>query len=291
VKISKAVIPVAGFGTRFLPATKAIPKEMLPIVNKPTIHYIVEEAYKAGITQVVFITATGKHAIEDYFDISRSLEVFLKEKGKEDLLEEISHISNMIEVHSVRQKEQKGLGHAIYMAKDFIGNEPFAVLLGDDLIDSEVPAIKQMMDVYEKYEKGVIALDRVPMEKAHRYGVVDVDPIEERITRIKALIEKPPNPPSNLVIIGRYILPPEIFGILRGTGTGAGGEIQITDALSTLNGEKADQVLGYEYQGIRHDGGDIFGFLKANVAYAMKDPDLRGKLLEMFEEYLEGEKG
>ena len=291
MKVKKAVIPVAGYGTRFLPATKSIPKEMLPIVNKPTIHYIVEEAYNAGIRQVVFVTATGKHAIEDYFDISHGLEVFLKEKGKDDLLEEIAHISSMIEIHSVRQKEQKGLGHAIYMARDFIGNEPFAVLLGDDLIDSEIPAIKQMMDVYQRFEKAIIALDRVPMEKAHRYGVVDVEPIEAKISRIKKLVEKPPNPPSNLVIIGRYILPPEIFDILAGTGSGTGGEIQITDAISTLNGPDADRVLGYEYDGIRHDGGDIFGFLKANVAYAMKDPKLREKLMAMFKDYLEGDKG
>jgi UTP--glucose-1-phosphate uridylyltransferase len=286
VKIEKAVIPVAGFGTRFLPVTKAVPKELLPIVNKPTIHYIVEEAYNAGIRQIVFVTATGKHAIEDYFDIAHGLETFLAERGKEKELEQIRKISEMIEIHSVRQKEQRGLGHAIYAAKDFIGNDPFAVLLGDDLIDSKVPAIKQMIDVSERFGKSVIALDRVPMEKAHQYGVVDVDPIEERISRIKRLIEKPADPPSNLVIIGRYILPAEIFDILSGTPKGKGGEIQITDAISILNGPKANNVLGYEYEGIRYDGGDIFGFIRANIAYAMKDPTLREKLIELFKETL-----
>lgn len=286
MKIRKAVIPVAGFGTRFLPVTKAVPKELLPIVNKPTLHYIVQEAYDAGIRQIVFITATGKHAIEDYFDKDAGLESFLAEKGKDEYLDQIRSISDMIDIHSVRQKEQKGLGHAIYTAKDFIGNEPFAVLLGDDLIDSGKPAILQMMDVHDEYGKAVIALDRVPMEKAHRYGVVDVEPMTERVNRIKKLVEKPPDPPSNLVIIGRYILPPEIFKILEGTGKGSGGEIQITDAISTLNGDKADRVLGYEYEGIRHDGGDIFGFLRANIAYAMKDPTLESKLMELFREYV-----
>lgn len=290
MKVRKAVIPVAGFGTRFLPVTKVVAKELLPIVNKPTIHYIVEEAYKAGIEQVLFVTATGKHAIEDYFDISKSLEVFLQEKGKEEELEQICRISAMIEVHSVRQKEQKGLGHAIFMARDFVGNEPFAVLLGDDLIDSEVPAIKQMMDVHEEHDKAVIALDRVPWEKAHRYGVVDVEPMTERVSHVRKLIEKPKDPPSNLVIIGRYILPPQIFDILAGTDKGSGGEIQITDAISTLNGPDGSRVLGYEYKGIRYDGGDIFGFIRANLAYALKRPELREKLLPLFKEILEEEK-
>ena len=290
MKVRKAVIPVAGFGTRFLPVTKAVAKELLPIVDKPTIHYIVEEAYKAGIEQVLFITAAGKHAIEDYFDISNSLEAFLQDKGKEKQLEEIRQISSMIEVHSVRQKEQKGLGHAIFMARDFVGKEPFAVLLGDDLIDAKVPAIKQMMNVHDEYGKAVIALDRVPWEKAHRYGVVDVEPLAERVSHVRKLIEKPKDPPSNLVIIGRYILPPEIFDILSGTGKGSGGEIQITDAISTLNGPDGSQVLGYEYEGIRYDGGDIFGFIRANIAYAMKRPELREKLLPLFQEILEEKK-
>ena len=286
VKIEKAVIPVAGFGTRFLPVTKSIPKELLPIVDKPMIHYIVEEAYNAGIRQIIFVTAAGKCAIEDYFDKSIALESFLEQKGNQEKLDQIREIASMIEIHAVRQKEQKGLGHAIYTAKDFVGNQPFAVLLGDDLIDSEVPAIKQMMNVYDRFDKAVIALDRVPMEKAHRYGVVDPEPIEPRISRIKAMVEKPADPPSNLVIIGRYILPPEIFQVIENTQPGKGGEIQITDAISTLNGPNADGVLGYEYEGIRHDGGDIFGFLRANIAYGLKRPELRERLMQLFRETL-----
>lgn len=286
MKIRKAVIPVAGFGTRFLPVTKTVPKELLPIIDKPTIHYIVEEAYLAGIRQILFVTATGKHTIEDYFDKSLALESFLEKKGNEEKLEQIRQISSMIEIHTVRQKEQKGLGHAIYTARDFVGSEPFAVLLGDDLIDSKVPAIQQMIDVYQRFDKAVIALDRVPMDKAHRYGVVDPEPIEPRISRIKAMIEKPSDPPSNLVIIGRYILPPEIFEILAGTDPGKGGEIQITDAIATLNGPKADSVLGYEYEGERYDGGDIFGLLRANIAFAMKRPELKDRLIDLFREML-----
>ncbi len=285
--IRKAVIPVAGFGTRFLPVTKAVPKELLPIVNKPTIHYVVEEAYNAGIRQIIFVTATGKHAVEDYFDISYPLEVFLKDKGNLKQLEEVRKIADMIDVHSVRQKEQKGLGHAIWTAKNFVGDEPFAVLLGDDLIDAKVPAIKQMMDVHDKYGKAVISLDRVPMDKAHRYGVADVEPIDERTSKIKRLIEKPKEPPSNLVIIGRYILPPEIFDIIENTTPGKGGEVQITDAIQILNGENGGNVLGYEYEGIRHDGGDIFGFIRANVAYGLKNPEIKPKLMAMFKEYLD----
>jgi len=289
VKIKKAVIPVAGFGTRFLPVTKVVPKELLPIVNRPTIHYVVEEAYKAGIQQIIFVTATGKSGVEDYFDISTGLEVFLEKKGDLESLEMIREISQMIEVHSVRQKEQRGLGHAIATAREFVGKEPFAVLLGDDLIDSEIPAIKQMMDVAEKHNKAVIALDRVPWDKAHRYGIVDPEPVEPRVSRIKAMMEKPENPPSNLAIIGRYILPAEIFDIISSTKPGKGGEIQITDAISTLNGPQADSVYGYEYEGVRHDGGEIFGFIRANIAYAMKQPELKEKLLELFRQTLENQ--
>lgn len=289
MQIRKAVIPVAGFGTRFLPVTKVVPKELLPIVDRPTIQYVVEEAHLAGIENIVFVTATGKHAVEDYFDISPNLESFLEQKGDLERLEYIKKLSKMIDIHSVRQKEQKGLGHAIYTARDFIGNEPFAVLLGDDLIDSKVPAIKQMMDVAEKYHKAVLALDRVPWDKASRYGIVDPEPIEPRICRIKSMVEKPENPPSNLAIIGRYILPPEIFDILGDTSPGRGGEIQITDAIATLNGPNADNVLGYEYEGVRHDGGEIFGFMKANIAYGLKRPELRENLLALFKEILETE--
>jgi UTP--glucose-1-phosphate uridylyltransferase len=289
MKVEKAVIPVAGFGTRFLPVTKVVPKELLPIVDTPQIHYIVEEAYKAGIRQIVFVTASGKYQIEDYFDISPAIEAVLEKKGDCEKLERIREISDMIEIHAVRQKEQKGLGHAIYTARDFVGNDPFAVLLGDDLIDSKVPAIGQMIEVADRLDRAVLALDRVPWDKASRYGIVDPEPIEERVCKIKAMYEKPENPPSNLAIIGRYVLPAEIFDILKTTKPGKGGEIQITDAIATLNGPSAGNVLGYEYEGIRHDGGDVFGFIKANVAYALKRPDLRDKILGMMREYIDAE--
>ena len=286
MKIKKAVIPVAGYGTRFLPVTKVVPKELLPIVDRPTIHYIVEEAVLAGIDQIVFVTAEGKHSLEDYFDKNIKLESFLSKKNKDDKLQMIQDISRMIDIHTVRQKEQRGLGHAIAKARSFIGKEPFAVLLGDDLIDSEVPAIGQMIKVVEKHEKALLALDHVPWEHAHRYGIVDPEFVEPRVSRVRSLVEKPKNPPSNLAVIGRYILPPEIFDIIEKTPLGKGGEIQITDAIVTLNGPKAKNVYGYEYEGTRHDGGEIFGFLKANIAYAMKRPELRKKITELFKDII-----
>lgn len=290
MKVKKAVIPVAGYGTRFLPVTKSVPKELLPIVDRPTLQYVVEEVLAAGIEQILFVTSVGKYSIEDYFDRNIELEAILEKKKDYDRLEMIRNVSQMLEINTVRQKEQKGLGHAISMAREFVGREPFAVLLGDDIIDSEKPAIGQMMEVAEKHDKAVIALDRVPWDKAHRYGIVDPEPIEPRVCRIKEMIEKPAKPPSNLAIIGRYILPPEIFEIIDRTEPGKGGEIQITDAIITLNGPNSDSVYGYEYEGIRHDGGEIFGFLRANIAYALKRPELRDKLLALFAEVLDQQK-
>lgn len=286
MKVRKAVIPVAGLGTRFLPATKVVCKELLPIVDLPSIHYIVEEAHLAGIEEIFFVTASGKSAIEDYFDTSPALEAFLEKKGDLDRLEVIREISAWVEVRAIRQKAPLGLGHAVLMAKSVIGNEPFAVLLGDDLIDSKVPAIKQMIDVYEKYDKPVVAVYPVPEDKVHRYGVIDPEKIEDRIYNIKHMVEKPPKgkAPSNLAIIGRYLLTPDVFDYIEETKPGSGGEIQLTDALEKLRANQG--VLGYEFIGNRYDAGDIYGFLEANVMFAMKRPELATKLRGLFEKIL-----
>jgi len=279
VKVRKAVIPVAGLGTRFLPATKSIPKELFPIVDRPSIHYIVEEAWRAGIKDIVFVTASGKSSIEDYFDIQPGLVAALREKNDHERLAIVEEISRMVEVHSVRQKEALGLGHAVLTAKNFVGDEPFAVLLGDDLVDSEVPCIGQMMEVAEKYSAPVIAAFRVPEDKVHRYGIIDPEPepVAERVWKCRSLVEKPKeNAPSNIAIIGRYVLPGKIFGILERTQKGVGGEIQLTDALLTLN--QSNQILAYEFAGDRYDAGDIYGFLEANLCLGMKDPELAAKL-------------
>lgn len=287
MNIRKAVIPVAGLGTRFLPATKAIPKELFPIVNRPSIHYIVEEAWRAGIREIVFVTAAGKHAIEDYFDIDPGLEHFLEEKGDEERLAMVREISRAVDVHAVRQKEALGLGHAILTARNFIGNEPFAVLLGDDLVDAEEPCIGQMIGVATKYDAPVIAAFRVPDDKTSRYGIIDPEPepLADRVWKCRTMVEKPQeNPPSNIAIIGRYILPPEIFDTLEETRAGVGGEIQLTDALIALN--KKQQILGYEFVGDRYDAGDIYGFVEANLAFAMKDAALAPKLRDLMRRLL-----
>jgi len=282
VKVTKAVIPVAGLGTRFLPASKVVAKELFPIVDRPTIHYIVEEAWRSGIRQIVFVTASGKGAIEDYFDIDNGLEAFLEKKGDLERLQTIREISRAVEVHSVRQKQALGLGHAILSARHFIGDEPFAVLLGDDMIDAEVPATKQMVDVAAQYNSPVIAAFRVPMDKAERYGIIDPDPkpVADRIWKIRRMVEKPKgNAPSNIAIIGRYILPAHIFEILANTQPGVAGEIQLTDALIKLNQEQG--ILAYEFEGERYDAGDIYGFIQANLIYGMKRKELRPRLLEL----------
>lgn len=284
MKIRKAVIPVAGLGTRFLPATKVVPKELLPIVDRPTIHYIVEEAHNAGIDQIIFITASQKGAIEDYFDHTLELEAVLEEKGDSQRLEMIRNIAEMVEVHSVRQKKALGLGHAVLMAKDFIGNEPFAVLLGDDLIDSKVPAIGQMIAATEQYPHPMLAVCRVPQDKVHRYGIIDPDPVAERLYKIRSMVEKPKTAaPSNLAIIGRYILTPDIFDILSRTKPTVGGEIQLTAALETLNSTK-QEIWAFEFEGIRYDAGDIFGFLEANIMYALKHPEYSERLINLIRE-------
>jgi UTP--glucose-1-phosphate uridylyltransferase len=277
MRISKAVFPAAGLGTRFLPATKAQPKEMLPLVDKPLIQYVVEEAVHAGIRNITIITGRGKNAIEDHFDVSYELESVLEERGKEDLLKEIRQISNMINVSYVRQKEALGLGHAILMSRDAVGNEPFAVMLGDDIIDAPVPCLKQMMDLFEKLQGSIIATCEVPHSEIHHYGVirgVPLDGFHGRVYRIQDVVEKPPaaEAPSNMAIIGRYILTPEIFAILEKTRTGRGGEIQLTDGIRILLEQQP--VYAYKFDGTRYDAGDKLGFLKATVEFALRREDL-----------------
>lgn len=287
MKVRKAVIPVAGLGTRFLPASKVVAKELFPIVDRPSIHYIVEEAWRAGIKEIVFVTASGKGAIEDYFDIDTGLELFLEKKGDLERLQFVREISRAVQVHSVRQKMALGLGHAILSARNFIGDEPFAILLGDDLVDAEKPCIGQMVEVAEKHKAPVIAAFRVPEEKISRYGIIDPETqVDERTWKCRTMVEKPKvNPPSNMAIIGRYILPARIFDILEQTREGVGGEIQLTDALIKLN--KEQRILAYEFEGKRYDAGDIFGFLQANICLAMKNPDLKEKLKELMRRLLD----
>lgn len=278
MKVKKAVIPAAGFGTRFLPATKAVPKELLPIVDKPTIQYIMEEVVSAGFEEVVLITGREKGSIEDHFDISIELENHLRKKGKDDLLKIVQDISDMVTIVSVRQKEPLGLGHAVLCAKRVVGNEPFAVLLGDDLIDAEIPCIKQMMDIYQEMNGALIAIQRVPRNETHQYGIIKGKKIGERVYIIEDMIEKPKKgeAPSNFAIIGRYILPPQIFGILEKTRPDQRGEIQLTDAIRDLN--KDLPVFGYEFIGERYDAGDKLGYLQANIAFGLKHPELGKKL-------------
>jgi UTP--glucose-1-phosphate uridylyltransferase len=286
MKVCKAVFPAAGLGTRFLPATKAQPKEMLPIVDKPIIQYGVEEALAAGCNQIIMITGRGKTAIEDHFDVSYELEKILEEKNKTDLLKIVRQISDMIHVAYVRQKEALGLGHAVLTARELVGNEPFAVLLADDVIDAEVPALKQMMGVFEQTQCSVIATQIVEGEAISAYGVLDVKPADGhsggRLYEVLNMVEKPSleEAPSNLAIIGRYILTPAIFDVLTKTPVGKGGELQLTDALRLLL--KQEKVYAYVYEGKRHDAGDKLGFLKATIEFALKRDDLGGP----FRDYL-----
>jgi UTP--glucose-1-phosphate uridylyltransferase len=281
MKIKKAVFPVAGLGTRFLPATKASPKEMLPLIDKPLVQYVVEEAVAAGIEQVLFVTGRGKRAIEDHFDISFELESILREKGKEDELKEVRDIAEMMSIFYVRQRQALGLGHAILCAREFVGNEPFAVLLGDDIIDGEKPCLGQLLDVYEKYRGSVLALEQVPMENISSYGCVEATEMSDRIYQVTNLVEKPKqeDAPSDLAIIGRYVLTPEIFPILERQEPGKGGEIQLTDAILTLS--RQESIYGCRFEGTRHDCGDKLGFLKATVDMALKRKEL-GKGLEEY---------
>jgi UTP--glucose-1-phosphate uridylyltransferase len=282
MKIKKAVIPAAGMGTRFLPFTKAVPKEMLPVVDKPTLQLIVEEVFQAGIEDILIITGRGKTAIEDHFDRSIELENMLQSKKKADELKEIKEIASLANIFYVRQKEPLGLGHAVLCARQFIGNEPFAVLLGDDLVHAEVPVIGQLAAVYEEKGSTVVGCKRVGMENVHKYGVVDCEDPDAEVVRVRKLTEKPRREEavSDLAVLGRYIIDPEIFDIIERTGPGAGGEIQLTDALNSLAAEKP--VWAYTFHGRRYDVGDKLGFLEATVEYALR----REGLAEDFKQYL-----
>lgn len=284
--IRKAVIPAAGLGTRFLPAVKAIPKELLPIVDKPTIQYIVEEAVDSGIEQVILITAHGKGAIEDHFDISFELEEILKRQKKEDLLRVVQEVSSMARMIAIRQKEPKGLGHAVLCAREAVGDESFAVMLGDDIVDSDPPCLAQMVEVFRKMHGGVIALQRVPETETHLYGVISGEKVDERTYRITGLVEKPApeQAPSNLAVIGRYLLPREIFPILEHTLPGKGGEIQLTDGLQAL--ANSMPLYGYEFTGDRYDAGDKVGYLEANIAFALKRPQMVARLKAFIEKII-----
>ncbi|RKG82357.1 UTP--glucose-1-phosphate uridylyltransferase [Corallococcus exercitus] len=289
--IRKCVIPAAGLGTRFLPATKAVPKEMLPIVDTPTLQYIVEEAVAAGIEDVVVINGRGKSAIEDHFDIGFELETTMRARGKTAEADKLRAIANLVRIVSVRQKEPLGLGHAVLCARSVIGNEPFGVLLGDDMIDSpEEPGIGQLARIYQQHQKAVIALMEVPDSETHLYGIAAGKDLGNGVIQIDHVVEKPKKgtAPSNLAVIGRYVLPPSIFPILEKQTTGVGGEIQLTDGLATL--QKTEGLLGYKFQGQRYDAGDKVGYLKANIAYALKRPDLRGGLMEYLREVVKTEK-
>ncbi len=284
MRVKKAVIPAAGLGTRFLPATKAQPKEMLPIVDKPTIQYIVEEAVHSGIEDIIIITGRSKRAIEDHFDKSYELEEELKKHNKEELLELTQEISNMVNLYYVRQKEPRGLGHAIGCARTFIGNEPFAVLLGDDIVDAQTPCLKQMIDVFDGCQTSVLGVQTVRPEDVSKYGIVAGQQVGDRLYRVEDLVEKPKKEeaPSNVAILGRYIITPEIFDCLEQTRPGAGGEIQLTDALKALAAKQ--EMYAYDFIGRRYDVGNKQGFLEATVEFALKREDLRSGFLA----YLKG---
>ena len=287
--VKKAIIPAAGLGTRFLPATKAMPKEMLPIVDKPTIQYIVEEAIESGIEDIIIVTGKGKRAIEDHFDHAFELEQNLMEKEKFELLEKVKYASDLANIHYIRQKEPKGLGHAVWCARKFIGDEPFAVLLGDDIVQAEKPCLRQLIEEYEQTQASVIGVQTVPEDETHRYGIID--PIEQigRRYQVRQFVEKPKQgtAPSNLAIMGRYVLNPEIFRFLEEQQVGAGGEIQLTDAIQRLN--EIQRVFAYDFEGKRYDVGEKLGFIKTTIEFAMNDQNLREDVLKFMEQLLQQE--
>lgn len=284
--IKKVIIPAAGLGTRFLPATKAQPKEMLPIVDKPTIQYIVEEAVQSGIEDIIIVSGRGKRAIEDHFDKSYELEETLLKKEKFEVLKEIQSITDLANIHYIRQKEPLGLGHAIWCARKFIGNDSFGVMLGDDIVKGETPCLKQLIDVYDQYGSSVVGVQTVSDKDVSKYGIIvpKDDSLGENIERIGGLVEKPAahEAPSNLAIMGRYVLTAEIFDILENTPKGSGGEIQLTDAINTLNYQQ--QVLAYQFSGTRYDVGDKFGFIKATVDFGLDREDLRDEVVKYLEQ-------
>ncbi|TWI58127.1 UTP--glucose-1-phosphate uridylyltransferase [Halalkalibacter nanhaiisediminis] len=289
MKVKKAIIPAAGLGTRFLPATKAMPKEMLPIVDKPTIQYIVEEAVASGIEDIIIVTGKAKRAIEDHFDHSFELEQNLLNKGKIDLFNEVQKSSKLVDIHYIRQKEPRGLGHAIWCARKFIGNEPFAVLLGDDIVQAEKPCLKQLIEQYDRYNASILGVQTVRDEDVSRYGIVDGKEMGERFYNVYNLVEKPnqEEAPSNLAILGRYILSPKIFDILDKQEPGAGGEIQLTDAIAGLN--QFEAVYAYDFEGVRYDVGEKMGFIKTTIDFALEREELRHELLEYLTKMVEKE--
>lgn len=289
-KVRKAIIPAAGLGTRFLPATKAMPKEMLPIVDKPTIQYIVEEAIESGVEDIIVVTGKGKRAIEDHFDIAFELEHILEQQGKFDILEKVRKSSH-VNLHYIRQKEAKGLGHAVWCARNFIGNEPFAVLLGDDIVEAEVPCTRQLIEQYERTGRSVIGVQTVCVDQTHRYGIVDPGERVDNLYQVNRFVEKPPQgqAPSNLAIMGRYVLTPDIFEYLGRHERGAGGEIQLTDAIQRLNEDKG--VYAYDFQGIRYDVGEKLGFIMTTIDFALRNKDLRHQLMSELGEIMERELG
>jgi len=280
MKLRKAIIPAAGLGTRFLPATKAQPKEMLPIVDKPTLQYIIEEAVQSGIEEILIITGRNKKSIEDHFDKSVELELELESKGKYELLEEVRKISDLVNIHYIRQKEPKGLGHAILCAKSFIGHEPFAVMLGDDIVENEKPCLRQMIEIYEQYKTTILGVQEIPSRDVDKYGIVDGKLIEDQVYKVRGLVEKPSveEAPSNIAILGRYVITPAIFDILEQTEPGKGGEIQLTDALKELAQREA--MYAFMFEGRRYDVGDKLGFLQATVEMALRRQDLRQEFLD-----------
>lgn len=286
-KVRKAVIPAAGLGTRFLPATKAQPKEMLPIVDKPTLQYIIEEAINSGIEEILIITGRNKSSIEDHFDRSVELEAELLRNGKTDLLKMVQDIGNMADIHYIRQKEPKGLGHAIYCAKSFIGDEPFAVMLGDDVVDSEIPCLKQLIDSYENVKSSVLGVKEVEKNQVNKYGIVDYSNHSGKLYDVKNLVEKPDikDAPSSIAILGRYIITPAIFDILEDTVPGKNGEIQLTDALKTLL--EREKIYAYEFDGIRYDIGDKIGFLEATLDFSLKRESLKEPLIRIMKERIQ----
>jgi UTP--glucose-1-phosphate uridylyltransferase len=278
MKVRKAVIPVAGLGTRFLPATKSVPKELLPIIDVPAIQLVVQEAVDAGIEEIIFVTGRGKDAIEDHFDEAPELEQILTDRGNIEMVKTLRRIAEMTEVVSVRQKRPLGLGHAVLCARDLVGNEPFAVMLADDLVDSDVPCVKQLVDIFNREEESVIALMQVPLEEVHQYGIIKGKESAPRIYQIEGMVEKPVSSeaPSRMAIIGRYVLRPEIFEMLAKQSPGRGGEIQLTDGLAQLTRQR--KMFGCAFTGERYDIGDKFGFVRATISYALKRADLKDKV-------------
>lgn len=290
MRVRKAIIPAAGLGTRFLPATKAQPKEMLPLVDKPTIQYIIEEAVAAGIRDIIVVTGRNKRSIEDHFDRSIELELELERSGKQEMLEMVKDISEMANIHYIRQKEPRGLGHAILAAKHFIGNEPFAVLLGDDVVVARTPCLKQMLDVFHEYRTSILGVQTVAHEVVDKYGIIDGKQVDDRVYKVRDMVEKPDleDAPSNVAVLGRYIITPEIFEFLETQDAGKGGEIQLTDALKRLAKEQA--MYAYDFKGHRYDVGTKAGFIQANIEFALRNPEIRDEMkayLDALHEHME----